>query len=254
MKWGVRRYQNPDGSLTAAGKKRYQNPDGTLNEKGKKRLDNKSYENSQKKESEEFEKFVKDLNSPRSKMEIAEHDGKFDKDFLDKVKGEDWVSEDKREASINQKMLSEYKKYLDDPEKYSEGREADKNPTVENQNLLGSSDGERSRDAATLGLKALKKMGRDPGEIDDDNREWFLYEDQTVGLPMVADLVSQGKSKQTIKNLVEYVDKATDKDSSKIYDHGYFELSDLVYANKTGDLDKYIDACQEVVKDKNWKN
>ena len=36
MKWGVRRYQNSDGSLTAAGRKRYTNPDGTLNKKGKK--------------------------------------------------------------------------------------------------------------------------------------------------------------------------------------------------------------------------
>lgn len=36
MKWGVRRYQNADGSLTAAGRKRYTNSDGTLNEKGKK--------------------------------------------------------------------------------------------------------------------------------------------------------------------------------------------------------------------------
>lgn len=36
MKWGVRRYQNSDGSLTSAGRKRYSNPDGTLNEKGKK--------------------------------------------------------------------------------------------------------------------------------------------------------------------------------------------------------------------------
>lgn len=36
MKWGVRRYQNKDGSLTKAGLKRYTNPDGTLNDKGKK--------------------------------------------------------------------------------------------------------------------------------------------------------------------------------------------------------------------------
>lgn len=36
--WGIRRYQNPDGSLTEAGKKRYyyQNPDGSLTEAGKK--------------------------------------------------------------------------------------------------------------------------------------------------------------------------------------------------------------------------
>lgn len=38
MKWGVRRYQNPDGTLTSAGKKRYTNADGSLNEKGKKRF------------------------------------------------------------------------------------------------------------------------------------------------------------------------------------------------------------------------
>lgn len=36
MRWGVRRYQNPDGSLTAAGKKRYLNSDGTLTKKGEK--------------------------------------------------------------------------------------------------------------------------------------------------------------------------------------------------------------------------
>ena len=41
MKWGVRRYQNPDGSLTTAGRKRYMNPDGTLNEKGKKKFGGK---------------------------------------------------------------------------------------------------------------------------------------------------------------------------------------------------------------------
>ena len=41
MKWGVRRYQNPDCSLTSAGRNRYMNPDGTLNEKGKKKFGNK---------------------------------------------------------------------------------------------------------------------------------------------------------------------------------------------------------------------
>ena len=38
MKWGVRRYQNEDGSLTSAGRKRYLNADGSLNEKGKKKF------------------------------------------------------------------------------------------------------------------------------------------------------------------------------------------------------------------------
>ena len=34
MRWGVRRYQNLDGSLTAAGKKRYYNDDGSPTPKG----------------------------------------------------------------------------------------------------------------------------------------------------------------------------------------------------------------------------
>ncbi len=36
MKWGVRRYQNSDGTLTEAGRKRYLTSDGKLNERGKK--------------------------------------------------------------------------------------------------------------------------------------------------------------------------------------------------------------------------
>ena len=53
MRWGVRRYQNPDGSLTAAGRKKYLpkeyksmasgvkkylNPDGTFTEEGRKKF------------------------------------------------------------------------------------------------------------------------------------------------------------------------------------------------------------------------
>ena len=37
QKWGIRRYQNPDGSLTAAGKARYLKSDGSLNKEGIKR-------------------------------------------------------------------------------------------------------------------------------------------------------------------------------------------------------------------------
>lgn len=33
MKWGIRRYQNPDGTLTEAGKKKYYKKDGTLKRK-----------------------------------------------------------------------------------------------------------------------------------------------------------------------------------------------------------------------------
>lgn len=37
QKWGVRRYQNPDGTLTEAGKKKYYNEDGSLSKAGRKK-------------------------------------------------------------------------------------------------------------------------------------------------------------------------------------------------------------------------
>ncbi len=43
MKWGVRRYQNKDGSLTDKGKKRYLNSDGTLNSEGRKKYGENRY-------------------------------------------------------------------------------------------------------------------------------------------------------------------------------------------------------------------
>ena len=42
MKWGVRRYQNKDGSLTSAGKKRYNQNDWSDDAKEASRLKNKS--------------------------------------------------------------------------------------------------------------------------------------------------------------------------------------------------------------------
>lgn len=44
QKWGVRRYQNPDGSLTPEGKKRYLNSDGTFTKEGKELLFKKASE------------------------------------------------------------------------------------------------------------------------------------------------------------------------------------------------------------------
>ena len=68
MKWGIRRYQNSDGSLTAAGRKRYTNPDGSLNEKGKKYY---------AKESERLRNERKTLNAQkRTAAQLAKLDAK----------------------------------------------------------------------------------------------------------------------------------------------------------------------------------
>lgn len=65
MKWGVRRYQNEDGSLTEAGKKRYYNPDGSLTNKGVKEIPNENYSDEQQKRDESIygQKGVKRINA-----------------------------------------------------------------------------------------------------------------------------------------------------------------------------------------------
>ena len=47
MKWGIRRYQNKDGTLTEAGRKRYLNDDGSYNDTAKKELGVKAMSDSE---------------------------------------------------------------------------------------------------------------------------------------------------------------------------------------------------------------
>ena len=65
QKWGVRRYQNEDGSLTSEGRKRYLNYDGSLNKKGTKALQKQL-----NKETQRANKAKSDLaNATKTKME-----------------------------------------------------------------------------------------------------------------------------------------------------------------------------------------
>lgn len=70
QKWGIRRFQNPDGTLTEAGKKRY----GTVEnlEAGKTKKQAEKYEEAKKKainsgKTEEVQKFSKDLTAEEMK-------------------------------------------------------------------------------------------------------------------------------------------------------------------------------------------
>lgn len=71
-----------------------------------------------------------------------------------------------------------------------------------------------------------------------DNIEWFLWEDQTLGMPTVADLANQGYSAKQIKSLIAAVNAM---DSDEIYSDntppGYFGLRNY-YGN-----DNFIDNC-----------
>lgn len=94
----------------------------------------------------------------------------------------------------------------------------------------------RASAAAKTGLSALRKMGRDAFD-----EEWFLYEDQTIGLATIADLVNHGSSKQQILQMVN----EAYQNRSNPYDVSTFELA---YNYRNPELSDFIDACISSIK------
>lgn len=107
---------------------------------------------------------------------------------------------------------------------------------------------------AALGLKALQKMDNnvegdawyDPS--DKSSREWFLYEDQTIGMPAIADLIIRGYSANDCFNLVRIIEENlfdASGDPSNFYDKSSaaFEVSQ---GNWMGNLGLFAEYCEKV--------
>lgn len=103
QKWGIRRYQNLDGSLTPLGRKRYLKSDGTLNQKGQERVSKQIVKvngSENKKRVNELNKAISELVDKRY-SEIASKELKSlerDKRML--------MDEDENTRMIRQKMYS----------------------------------------------------------------------------------------------------------------------------------------------------
>ena len=110
-------------------------------------------------------------------------------------------------------------------------------------------DKQRGRDAADLGLEALNKIGRlgyEPENgITEGDREWFIWEDQTIGLATIADLVNQGKSKEEIKDLIRDAENVYINEDYMSHKPGTFQLAESYVP------DKFIDACIEIRDSRN---
>lgn len=109
--------------------------------------------------------------------------------------------------------------------------------------------------SASLGLRALKTMDTHDKAIEDDAewREWFLYEDQTIGMPQLAYLMAvKNYSADDCKKLLEY-GKNKYANSEGAYgldwnDTGYvFSMYMAVGDNSDHILTKFIDACDSVM-------
>lgn len=112
----------------------------------------------------------------------------------------------------------------------------------------------RLKAAADTGLKAAAKCGWDAYDskkgITDDDRFWFVCEDQTIGLASIADLVNRGYKKPQILQAIDY---AYDVNAGDINNDvpGVFQLAYNYtrpgYANHEENmrtLNQFIDECE----------
>lgn len=119
QKWGIRRYQNPDGSLTEEGKLRYLNSDGTLTSQGRKELSPeqqlKIRQEFAKKQADEgtgeyADNAIYDEAKQKEKLNNAKQNKMYDLDFVETIQNAEGLTSD----DVNR----EYKAYLKNPRKY----------------------------------------------------------------------------------------------------------------------------------------
>lgn len=205
MKWGVRRYQNPDGSLTPEGQRRYkQLDDGSY--KKRTNSERKQYdEDLDKKEKEKrdtdlrkqqeraFQRLQNDikiaeninLNEVRNhfysdenkdKWEKAVENDEYDRNFLEATqnKYDDFPAE-----AARKQRLKDYSDYVNAE-------------SISKITLDKHEKSQERTEAAELGIKAYNKLtGDDMNPKDNDTKFWYAFEDQTIGDIEVAGLCKQ---------------------------------------------------------------
>ena len=212
MHWGIRRYQNKDGSLTAAGKKRY-----SANSKN-------------------VDPIISDrMKSTSTALEYPE---KY-KDPVDRIIA---LSQDCLPCGAG--TTSSFRDLIKDV------KDLDK----------------RANEAGILGIKTLDKyypeFGRDTSRpIDKDDIEWFLYEDQTIGGGLVADLINRGYSAKQVGKLIDTVleNQKTWEDKVQFDEKGNYAkitdkkklfadmvVSDISWGEYDGYLKRFAENCEKV--------
>lgn len=158
MKWGVRRYQNADGSLTPAGKKRYSGPDGDVlqkkdNYKQAKREYSKSYDKA-------YNKAIAGYSPIKKHREANEQRWK---DVHDKANAADAARKEYKDAKKSHAIsaVKEYSKKFNAAEKASNAADREWKSVQEQYKSLGRNRVERMLKVAkgnTPEAKRYKKM------------------------------------------------------------------------------------------------
>lgn len=219
-KHGIRRWQNEDGSWTPAGRLRY----------GKGGAPRGSYKDN-------------DKTSYGERAAAADYDG----DTLIELKG------GRGALALGPDAFKTKKEYLEaitkdclyDPANL---KEHENDPEMKKR-VIG---------AADLGLKAIENL-RGPGYVDweyepnpEPHREWFIFEDQTIGMHMVADLINQGYTSKEVKKLIDELDANYDYNTAM---SGESAMTNAMFQVREGyQLKEFAEECEKVKKDITSKN
>lgn len=124
QKWGIRRYQNPDGSLTEEGKLRYLNSDGTLNDRAPNKIKRAyvAYQQNQRVKDVESGKafeddYVYNKEKQAEKLNNAKNNKMYDRGFVEAIQNVEDLTDDE--------CNKEYEKYLKNPNRYLDEFDAD---------------------------------------------------------------------------------------------------------------------------------
>lgn len=195
MKWGVRRYQNADGSLTEKGRKRYLNSDGTLNKKGEKYY---------AKETERLKAERKTLRAQKSaatKLSKLEEMRKKNAELEDEVNGKKTKEEDKSSSgeststSKSQKGSEMSSMSTEDLKKYSSRMQVEDNfkQLLEKRGYTVSLDEKTDIDRRIESLSKEKTLRQLEKEVDKINRGKSATEQKIEELTQKRDIVKLEK-------------------------------------------------------------
>ena len=186
------KYQYSDGSLTWEGRQ-------LSLKKAAKKINSNMLEDYKNKESE------------RKEAERIEQEAKENK-----------VKEILNDARSNVKLTKELKgKDISDEELQNIINDLDNYSSWENWDKLEKNNRNEFDKIADLGLDALARSSKyysSNNDVGDDSwRDWFVYEDQTIGLPQITKLYYDGYSKDYINKMIDKVSSMSYEDYDKKY-------------------------------------
>ncbi len=286
QKWGVRKYQNEDGTWTEEGLRRRRKENFKELKKATKIYDKwdrheeglKRAKELTKNFSDEYKKSFNDkVKSVKTRQDLRKlslndiEDLKIDKEVENIIGKYANKKFDSRMGDTYGDILKESelsRLYNESREKYIKGYEK-KIPKMEKEltdadmitedrywKLLKNNVSEeeifkkdkRLDDAAVTGLKALE--GKD-ADLSAGNKFWFVCEDQTIGYTTIADLANRGYSEKQIKDLVK---TANEYYYNPIHDETAYDLGMKMpkgtwHLTELYDGDKFIEDCVKVAKE-----